>query len=480
MSILQLRSGQDAKTSKKPNIIVIVIDDVKASHLPIWGYAKNTTPWLKRNRKLFTIYQWAMASSNWSGPSHASIFTGKYPSEHGVLETGDGIKKEEETIATVCHQKGYHTLAVSPCPHVIPQTNFDLGIDEFIVAYEHYRDWQDIDNLRALWYELISGFEFRTYYSLLKLKQFIDRVSSDPFFAFVNFNTAHAPYCPPKPFNKKFKIKTEENVDVERLRALTGNRDLYQAIKRRLGLKSRSVFNAKMRYGYYEGVVPEINHDERLVLQSWYDGSIAYLDMRIGQLCEYLMKKGLFEQTAIFILSDHGESFGEKRMLFHSMFLYNNLLHVPLMVKYPRSRGVDFTQYAENVSLNDLLPTIKGLLGDKVKHDLRDPAHHRVIYAEESVKILAQYRKFFPGSKRLSLYEGAKKTVIEDNFKYIWYENGQEELFDFKHDYEELHNLSDTHQSKLKQMRKLLGDTTSLVIGREKREIEKTLSEINL
>ncbi len=463
----------------KPNVIVLVIDDVKASHLSMWGYQKETTPFLQSQTDLLTRYQWAFATSNWSGPSHASIFTGQYPSEHGVIETGDRLRNQE-TIATFAKDRGYRTFASSPCPHVLPATNFSQGVDQFIVTYEKYKDLTDFSNLKALTYELLMGFESRVYYSLLKFQEFVRSGHTKPFFAFMNFNTAHAPYQPPKPFGRKFYDPQEHEVDVKRLRALTGERQTWNGFLSKLGFKTKPVFDPKYRYQYYEGLLDEVSEVEQQVLKSWYDGCLAYMDRRIEELFGFLSQAKLFDDTVIFIMADHGEMFGERRNLFHSISLFNSLIHVPLLVKYPVDQQPKFKTWNDNVSLIDVLPTIKTLLGDKQEIDLIHPDKDRVVYSEENSKVLKGYRKLFPRSKRIAWYEGAKKAIIKGDYKYIEYETGEKELYNIKKDYSELNNLSQSEKKLFTQMEADLHEWNGKKKKTERKQIEEALYDINL
>jgi arylsulfatase A-like enzyme len=163
----------------------------------------------------------------------------------------------------------------------------------------------------------------------------------EPFFLFLNYMDAHAPYLPRPPFDERYP-----------------GRDPAFRWDKQYGRLIDEVMS---------GVRP-ISDRERAHLESQYDGSIAYLDHHLGRLFDRLKALGLYDDALIIVTSDHGEAFGEHGFVGHGAYLYENQLRVPLIVKYPRSRQATVTDTL--VSSVDLLPTILDVIGSPVRNGL--------------------------------------------------------------------------------------------------------------
>lgn len=319
------------------NILLIVLDAVRKDHLPPYGYEKGSTPTLDELDAVATRYEEAIAPAPWTPPSHASIFTGRYPSHHGVFGRQPQYEASQPHVAEALSDAGYSTLGFSNSYHTSTARGFDRGFDT-------YHDIRALPHVKGNWFEpsvpfakLVVNHTLKGYdHASFQLDKFERTLTADhePFFGFINLNSAHSPYNPPKEFKQKFEERFDswDAVDEDAARAV-GNRDGYK---------------------YMMGEI-EMGDAEWELVKCWYDGEIAYMDRLLGEFFEALQEMGLFEETTIIVTSDHGESFGEDGLAYHKFSLGEQLINVPLLVKWPGQDGGEVSD--ELVSLTDFAPT---------------------------------------------------------------------------------------------------------------------------
>jgi arylsulfatase A-like enzyme len=226
------------------------------------------------------------------------------------------------------------------------------------------------------------------------------------FFLFLSYMDAHAPYLPARSFatlypGRDFKVTARHYPAMER-QVLSGKRALTES--------------------------------ERPHVISQYDGGIAYMDACLGTLIEQLKQRGLYDNTLLIITSDHGEAFGERAIMGHGLSVYQNEVHVPLIVKYPRSTAEE--EISDPVSPVDLVPTILDVLGYGVPkgvqgHSLRGPVHD--VMSESFVQPFV--------SKWNPKYLKADQAIVSGSMKFVESSTGTKELYDLSRDPNELHNL---------------------------------------
>lgn len=414
-----------APPASAPNVVLVTLDTVTANHMGIYGYSRANTPHLRELLKESTFYANCIAAAPLTLTSHASIFTGLYPQSHGAYRatrflTGRPLSPEIPTLAEVLSGHGYHTMAVAA-------NRFYLS-DEFgTLRGFHFVDWfaptvlvsPDRDYLlrnrirNLLRFQMIPrdfdsteiAAETVNQRALHLLQQ--TRIDNVPFFLFLNYMDAHTPYLPPAPFD-----------------------ELYPG--RDIGFDLQD-YNAVA--GHVNGKNLPIDPRAREHLISQYDGAIAYLDEKLGELIAYLKQIDQFDNTMIVITSDHGESFGDKNIVNHDTSVYQDEVHVPLIVKYPRQIRPDRVDaLASHV---DLMPTILSALGIKATApmqgiDLRAGAPaDRVVVAEMHYSVSWDIPRFH--QIEWALYLGSQKMIYSDK--------GMRELYDLAADPGERHNL---------------------------------------
>ena len=336
-------SGSGTRRHTTPNVLLVTLDTVRADHLSLYGYGKETTPFLKVLAKESSVFSHAISPSNWTLPGHASLFTGLFPAVHGARnetshDLGRPLSKRFRTIAEVLQDRGYATSSiVANFVFLGPSFGLHRGFEVLdarspATTRVFLLRWplsQIIRNLLPAWGdELLTRRAEQITASALQHIEAAQRTGA-PFFVFVNYMDAHAPYVPPSPYRERFATR----------------RYPY-----RPSLASTSF--DRMAAGK-----PVLTPDEREYLVSQYDGAIAYLDENLRSLVDGLRRMGAVDDTLIVITSDHGESFGEHGLVNHGTSLYEDQVRVPLLVKYPRSSGARVVD--DPVSTVDLFTLIR-------------------------------------------------------------------------------------------------------------------------
>jgi arylsulfatase A-like enzyme len=411
---------------RRPNVLLISLDTVSAMHMGIYGYPRENTPHLRALLEESTFYSRCMAAAPFTLSSHASIFTGLYPQSHGAdvapgFGEGRPLSKGIPTLASVLRSSGYTTLSIAANSGFLsPQhgllRGFDISywpvpaallttpsMDLFLRSAA--RQALRVDGLPRHLDSRNVGAEWvnRRAYALLNGI----RPGTQPFFLFLNYMDAHDPYVPPAPYDRKYAGKdagfTSAKFNDVLDKLMIGHRPLGPGVR------------------------------EHLVSQ--YDGSIAYEDEKLGELISYLKDKGVYANTMIVITGDHGEAFGEKWIMKHDTSIYQNEIHVPLIVKYPGQTKADRVDaLASHV---DLMPTIleivrvqppAGIEGVSLLHLVEDA--NRDVVAEFAGNYST--RSNIPCCK-YALYSGTRK--------FIYSLHGSPELYDLAADPGEDHNL---------------------------------------
>jgi len=462
---------------KMPNVILIVMDAVRADHLSCYGYHRKTSPNIDKLAKQGVLFENAFSAAEWSYPSHASIFTGKYPSYHKTLGKDVVLHKENMTIAEILKSKGYQTIGITGNILLSPTNGFNQGFQKLIVLDAPYRSFKFFtqspkDFIRTL----IYGPDWYTYRNVEMIEKILNKYSGkEPFFLFTNLYNCHAPYDPPRPFKKRFCSSLHEPTlyIMEYL-----SKKIIGHTGEKLpgcGLDVRKLNRIASDDGQYSFMAKELNvsEEEWEIVKSWYDGGISYLDHRVGEFIDFLRDKGIFDNTLLIITSDHGENFGEHGLASHQFCLYDSLLHVPLIMINPNVIP-EGERVSNLVSTIDIFPTILDILNiEEYRNDVqgeslspfKDQKFHDFVCAEcgESVtNIPTDWVEFQRLRPKLKPYDKGSKCLRTDSYKYILSQNGKEELYDIQKDSLEEVNIANKHPEKVGYFRKLLENTVDI------------------
>lgn len=299
-----------------PNVVMIVVDTLRADRLGAYGSALGLTPFLDGLAKRGTLFRNAYATSSWTPPSVASLFTSRYPRQHRVSTGYRKLADEEVTLAEKLLAQRYATAGFSANLRLTTKLGYSQGFEHW-VRHSKLRDKPRGKLLRE------GG-----------LKWLDDRDSTSrqaPFFLYLQYMEPHAPYQPPETFRNKFARPADES--------------------------ESSSANDKLLLL----MLSDISDHEGYLLESLYNAEVAAVDAEIELLFAGLERRGLLENTIVLVTADHGEEFRDHGSFSHGTSLYNELVRVPLILLAPgfeAGHAVD-----ENVSLIDIAPTILDLLG---------------------------------------------------------------------------------------------------------------------
>jgi arylsulfatase A-like enzyme len=385
---------------RPPNVVLLVLDTVRADHVSCYGYPLPTTPRIDALAATSDRYAAVSSTAPWTLPSHASIFTGRSSFQHGAeaVRLPDGrildaraLDESNVTLAEALHDAGYQTAGfVANNVYLSVPFGFKQGFEIYAV-----------DRQRA---GAMNG----------KLLAWIDRIDrSQPFFAFVNYMDAHRPYnVEPLPEGARVGLPPpapERPVDL--LDAL-----LDQVMARE------------------QPPDPDLVHK----VISQYDQGIAWVDWAVGQVVDSLVARGLWEDTLLIVTSDHGEYFGEHDLAEHSKDVYQEGVSVPLLVKRPgKSEG---RVLAERISLAE----VPKLVFSELPRELRERYGATFLAGDEHRPVLSEI--YYTRSKDLEApwrarFLRERHALYADRFKFILSSDGANELYDLDSDPREEHNL---------------------------------------
>lgn len=455
-----------AKKSKT-NVVLLVLDSMRFDHLSVYNYNRRTSPNLDWIGKKGAVFENAFSAAPWTIPSHASIFTGKYPSSHKCVWGSMRLGNANATLTEILKMNGYRTIGVSACPLLEPDYGVGKGFDFFlntgVLDYstaELIRHSLKPGRMRDVFRRLASGPDQQTSFNNVLIKNLLKKESGKkrPFFLFANYFNCHAPYDPPRPFKEVFSKPHLTRSDVY-IKELILNKIAGRTSERVSNVfvdihKLRHISSGAGGFDFIRGEL-EITKEEWEIIRSWYDGEIAYLDFHIGQLVKFLEEEDLFDNTILVITSDHGEIFGEHGLASHAYCLYDVVLHVPLIVTCP-SLISEKDRVDDLVSTIDVFPSITHMLHIK---DIKPSFQGRSLFPLENQVsrnfICAEFERGHKRQARLRRgNERGLKCIRSKSWKYIFSSDKEEELYNLESDPLEETNLKDKYRSRANSLRK--------------------------
>jgi len=300
------------RENKKTNIILISIDTLRADHLACYGYKRNTSPNIDKLASESAVFKNNYSTSPWTLPAHVSLFTSLYEVKHQVSKEDEGIRPFQTTLSGILKNNGYFCAAITGGGFVSSLFGFSQGFD----SYTQHNIGVFSEEAARWTYEQTS--------------KWLDRNKDKNFFLFIHTYQTHTPYACPSPYNTMFCHEDAKWDSISYQNHLGGNKGRYQIF----------------------------SEDEQQNIIDIYDGEIRYTDeILIKPLIEKLKSLSLYRDALIIFTSDHGEEFYDHKGWGHSHSLYNELLKVPLIIKFPDNKyaGENFDNI---VRLVDIMPTI--------------------------------------------------------------------------------------------------------------------------
>lgn len=321
-TVVLVTVGCGLRRAAPTNVLLISIDTLRADHLGIYGYARNTSPNIDAFAEQGIVFERAYSTCFFTADSHMSVFTSQYPSVHRVQNVADPreplvvLSDLVPTVTEVLSEHGYLTVGFHGGGNVDGAFGFARGFDSYTYAGD------------------------RVDAAIEWLEQHDDR--DRPFFMFYHTYHTHDPYTPLAPYDSLYDPDYAGNV--------VGDKKRFDAVIAEHGFtRARDLF--------WDAVDPEDPRDLAHVI-ALYDGEINEVDLQIQRLLRVVST--LFPNTALVLLSDHGEEFFEHGRFLHSQ-LYEECLRVPLIIRAPGLPSP--RRISEPVSLLDVAPTLLDLVG---------------------------------------------------------------------------------------------------------------------
>jgi choline-sulfatase len=310
----------ESGSTRKKNVVVVLIDTLRADRLASYAKTRVRTPAFDKFVKESTLFERCQAPSNWTKPSCASVLTGLYPDTHKARGHASKLGSSIKLASEIFRAGGFGTGAFIANGYLAREFGFDRGWSEYVNFIRENKN-TDAENVYKTSLDFISG------------------QKDKPFFAYIQTIDPHVPYDPPE---DDLKLYDPTGYDGPVRPRSTGN--LLEEIKRK-----RVTLNAR---------------DKRR-LEALYDGEITYHDRRFGHFLDGLNKLGVLDDTIIVVCSDHGEEFFDHESVGHGHSLYQELLHVPLVIRAPGVTPAGKRLPVE-VGLTDILPTVLRATGVSV------------------------------------------------------------------------------------------------------------------
>ena len=389
-----------------PHIIFITADALRADHLSLNGYSRQTSPFIDAFAKEARHFSNAVTVIPKTGPSFTTVFSGRHPQQHKVQYNPIKVPEELAILPQILKKHGYRTAAFVSNGVLNAERGYTRGYDTYELFTQH-----DLKHLREA------------------ALAFIEQPWEQPTFLWIHIIDPHGPYKPPEEYSHFFegdpltRDDTRVPLEYERLESFGPQKVLGALPKyQRLGDEDRvSEFVRR------------------------YDAEVRYMDHLFGELIGALKQRRLYQQSAIVFLSDHGESHTEHTYFFeHGWYAYEPTLHIPLIVKTPRE-SLPGTVIREQVSTLDVLPTVLVLAGMEPGSALAG----RFILEplKEPTPVLIENSNGYPHK-----YQGIRYR----DMKYILdVHSGFEELYDLNADPGELTNLAAEREATLAEYRRL-------------------------
>lgn len=415
----------------KPNVLFIVLDTQRRDRLSLYGHARNTSPNLDDFAQKATVFDRAVAPAQWTVPAHGSLFTGLYPGAHQLQQAFQALPKEHITLAEHLQAAGYHTVGFCNNPMLgLLDTGLQRGFHEFYnyagaspnrpmdmhrsgprkAAATWFRQTaRKVTNqfahsdllfraslnplLVPIWSRLVN-YKGNTARSIDDLIDYMTAhrsgANQQPMFSFLNLMGTHMPYRPPQ--------DVLEHVDP------TIRHDKH-------AWRFMTEHNAD-GVSWISPTDPPLEDWQRQTLATFYDAEITSQDIHLSRLFDYLKRSGALEDTVVIIAADHGDGHGDHDYIGHSFVVYQELVHVPLIVHYPERFPVK--RIGTNVSTRRIFHTILEMAGLYPDSEIEALSLTRSLNGKPDPEGGIAFSEAFPPDNLLTILQDRTPDLVEN------------------------------------------------------------------
>lgn len=481
-------------TTSRPNILFIVLDTQRRDRLSLYGHTRDTSPNLDAFAQEATVFERAVSPAQWTIPAHGSLFTGTYPSTHQVTQAFQRLSGSHPTLAEILHVADYHTVAFCNNP-LLGVLDHDLqrGFAEFYnyagatpnrpierersALRQQMATWlrqvaQTISNqfthndflfrlsmnpLIVPFWERLVNFKGDSGRSIDDLIDYWEAYhaggNEQPMFAFLNLMGTHTPYRPASNYVEHVAPDLSNDKHASRFIAQF-NGDAAQWIS---------------------PADPPLEDWQRHALDGYYDAEIAQQDAHLGRLFDYLERSGTLDNTLVVIAADHGEGHGDHDFIGHSFVVFQELVHVPLIIRQPEHFPAG-KRVTTNVSTRRIFHTILDIVDVQPPLAADDPNANvtglslkRSLNGAPDTERDTAFSEAFPPVNLLNILEDRKPELVEEraltqirrgvyegDHKLALVGDSVESLFDVERDPAEAHNVADEHPAVVADLHRKL------------------------
>ncbi len=340
--LLALGTTSSGEKEDRMNIVLIVIDTLRADHLSCHGYYRPTSPNIDKLAREGVRFESCFIQTSGTHPGFTTIMTGRSPVYHGVISHCGHIplKKGVKMLPETLQEVAYKTAAIDNLPSTwhswLPPATRGVEPEWFSRGYDLFHD-----------YGILKQTSLQTKQNAQQITEkafeLLDEIGNEQFFLFIHYWDPHTGYFPPPPFDRIYYVGNER--DPKHASMAKVRREMGDTVDKWHGDNLKHVTDA-----------------DYFIAQ--YDGAITYCDYQLGRLFIKLEQMGVAEDTLIIVTADHGENMLERKPYFGHGGLYACTTHVPLIMKYPKGlpEGKVFSQLVGHV---DIVPTVFGIMGKK-------------------------------------------------------------------------------------------------------------------
>ena len=315
-----MTQSPDDLTTQRPNIVLFAIDSLRADHMSCYGYPRLTTPYMDEFAEQGTLFEQNFSPHIPTTSAYASMLTGMdaFSTQVVALRHKGGLREEIQTLPEILRENGYNTTCVG-----FTGNPSSRGFDKYL-DYQGWGSWNEGRSPKAQNLNDVAIPE-------------LDRLIAEdkPFFLFLRHMDPHAPYLPPAPYERMFYHGDETD---------PANKSMDP------------VMNFKPFRDFFASWMPPGISDKDYVIAQ-YDGAVAYMDACIQTIFTALEAHGIEDETIVVINGDHGETLYDHECWFDHHGIYDTVLHVPLIIRYPGvvPEGERVSGYTTH---KDLVPTL--------------------------------------------------------------------------------------------------------------------------
>lgn len=454
--------------------MLFVVMDTARSKSSLPSENRDVVPNLAKLADSGVEFTSAISNAPWTLPSHASMFSGQYTTDHGTNAGNMDFELDYSPLPEAVNSAGYTTVAFSNNSWISPEFGFKRGFNQFYKGWELFTSEQglakimreedtaidqlrtliDTTGLKSLPVSLANAFytrfirkkyDYGAYATNFRVKRWIKNEYDGrrPFFMFINYLEPHLKYDPPK----KFCEFLPEGVSVS---------------------DAKEVPQDPWRYVSSD---VEMTADEFKILEGLYKSEINYLDYRIGNLLDYLSERDILDDTLVIVIGDHGENIGEHGLMDHQYSVHDTLVHVPLVMSGPDV----FTggeRVSEPVEARDLFPTIidatdaempkKESVSRNTLYDTVDASNggEQVAISEYLVPRpeIEKLREQAPDPVTVEKYDRALRAIRTSEWKYIEGSDGTSELYAVRSGSDERTEMASSNPEVVEELEAILSE----------------------